>query len=128
LSERILEEICEKCGFPTIEEIREFKGEKLAVSVCLRCDFCNWEVPAEAGEVETKREIEVFEESKDWAEEQAKEIKAKFLAQKPIVFRVPVTAKHVEDFLAEGRFAESTVKAYRALLLKFVRWLKKRLS
>jgi len=127
---RKLNEFCPECGYPTIEEICDFKGEKLAVSVCLNinCDEYDWEIPSKAGEVETEEEIEIFDESCDWAEEQARKIKFKFLTQKPVVFKLSVTEQHVKDFLATKYISTTTYRSYQSLLLKFVEWLKNRVG
>jgi len=123
---RRLNEFCLECGYPTIEEICTFKGEKLAVSTCLKCDFFDWELPDEIRRKVDPTEIQIFEQSMDWAKEEAKKIKVRFLTQKPVVFKFQVTAKNVEDFLAEKRLSPSSRRTYEMLLLRFVKWLKEK--
>jgi len=126
MAKKKLEEFCIECGSPMIEDTCVFKGEKLAVSACLKCDFYDWELPKKAGQINTEEEIKVFDESGDWAEEQAKKIKAKFLTQKPVVLKVNCTEKDIEDFLASKKLAVTTYDMYKKLLVKFLDWVRRR--
>jgi len=124
---RALNEFCLECGYPTLEELCTFKGEKLAVSTCLKCDFFDWELPDEIRKKVDPTEIKIFEQSMNWAKEEAKKIKVRFLTQKPIVFKIQVSAKDVEDFLTEKRhLSPRTRRTYEMLLLRFVKWLKEK--
>jgi len=127
--ERLLAERCPECGWPTREEIREFRGEKLAVSCCLnpKCEFFDWETPRACLDNEGGVEDwDLFEESQMWALKKADEMKISFLSQRPVKFVVEIDEGDVDRWLKEQFISESTREAYRGVLMRFLRWLRER--
>jgi len=124
--ERVLEEVCPFCGYPTLEEKRRFKGERLAVSVCLNhlCTFFDWEIP-EAWMDEYVDE-ELFEKSEEWAEVQAQTLKREFLSKSPVKITVTPTINHVEEYLNSRCLARSTRGSYHRILSSFLEWFNKK--
>jgi hypothetical protein len=116
-AERQLEERCYDCQYPTIEAERDFKGEKLAVAVCINptCDFYNWIVPEKIRDGDVDNPL--FIESDEWAKAQAKQIKAEFLTRQPFVFTITPTNDDV------SRYCEHKV-SYTYTILRFMEWFR----
>jgi hypothetical protein len=124
---RVLDETCPECGFPTIEERRNFKGENLAVAACLnlKCEyFYNWEVPSKAGDVAGEIvDEDLFGESEIWAREEAEKMRNKFFKKQPFKIEVPVSERDIDRYLSEKNINIISKNYYRSILKSFVRWL-----
>jgi len=122
---RVLAEKCPECGWPTREETREFRDEKLAVLCCLnpRCEFFDWELPQG---FEEEEDWDLFDDSQEWAMKQAEEMKAEFLSRKPIEVVIPISSIDVERWLGNQELSWATRESYRRLLLRFLKWLENR--
>jgi hypothetical protein len=129
--EKRLEEICDCCGYPTIEKLLKFNGERLAVTACLnpKCDYFDWEISKKLLDMKEEdieiTETDLFQGMSEWARDQAKKIKQEFLSRQPIKIQPKATRTDVERFLANLKLAFATRRTYRNLLLRFVEWLEK---
>jgi len=128
----ILDERCPECCFPTIERIKSFKGEKLAVSACMNpaCEnFYDWEVPKKArNKFGNVTDENLFDESSDWAEEEASKMREEFFSRAPIKIEMNVTERDIEKYLDQKNLCVTTRDGYKSILRGFVVWLKKRES
>jgi len=129
---RILDERCPECCFPTIEQIKSFKGEKFAVSACMnpKCEnFYNWEVPKGAQDKDGEIiDEDLFEQSSDWAEEEASKMREKFFTRAPIRIEMNVSEEDVEKYLFQKNLCVTTRDSYKSILRGFVKWMKERES
>jgi len=123
---RELEEYCPICSFPTLEGKFDFRGEKLAVCVCLnpKCDYMNWILPKGAWDANDK-ETPIFYESKELAERCGEEMRRKFFLKQPVEIKPKATQKDVREFLDSLRVSSFTRQAYESLLKRFIKWLGK---
>ncbi len=124
-AQRELETQCYECGYPTIEEKRNFKGEMLAVCVCLnpKCPDFDWICPK--GEEYEDTDSTAFAESEDWAREQAHQMKMEFAAKHALVIKVEPTSHHIDKFLNDYGYAPSSHRIIRNYLEKFMRWFER---
>lgn len=126
----VLEEKCPICGYPNIEEKREFKGEKIAVCVCVNplCDYYNWEISKtwmdEGGEINSK----MLDESKEWAEKQAEELKHQFLTKQPLKLNVIPATNHVKEYLDSKKLSYWTRQNYFTIISHFLEWFQKKMK
>lgn len=100
---RELELICNNlsCKGEVIEEKREYKGEKLAVSVCPFCGSFDWILPSSAFDKNGDLKDEALEMTTKWAREESWMI----LKEHNLYYRINFSSQAME--LLEGREIEA---------------------